>query len=191
MLEYKENKKPKKAPFVIYSDLECLLQKTNDDDENKQTTTVNNHTPSGYSNYTQCSFDDNKNKLDYYRGKDCMEKFTDLLKDHATSILNCEQKRLTKRTEEEYENHKNQNACYICNKEFTAYDEDKKYYKTKNYCKFTGKYQGTCHKICKIKYTTLKGIPIIFCNGSYYDHHFIIDQLAIRFKVYGSFQMSW
>ena len=70
ILGYKENKKPKKAPFVIYSDLECLLEKTNnDDDENKQTTIANNHTSSAYSIYTQCSFHDNKNKLDYYRGK--------------------------------------------------------------------------------------------------------------------------
>ena len=33
ILEYKENQKPKKAPFVIYSDLECLLEKTNNDDD--------------------------------------------------------------------------------------------------------------------------------------------------------------
>ena len=47
----KENQKTKKAPFVIYPDLECLLEKTNDD-ENKQTTTVNKHTYSGYSTDT-------------------------------------------------------------------------------------------------------------------------------------------
>ena len=99
--EYKENQKSKKAPFVIYSDLECLLEKTNDD-ENKHTATVNNHTPCGYSIYTQCSFGDTKNKLDYYRGEDCIEKSTDHLKDHATSILDYEQKNLIKLTKEEY-----------------------------------------------------------------------------------------
>ena len=110
ILEYKENQKPKKATFVIYSDLECLLEKTNDNEdkqtinnedkqttiinnEDKQTTTINNHTPSGYSIYTQCSLDGNKNKLGHYRGKDCIEKFTDHLKEHATSILDCKQKK--------------------------------------------------------------------------------------------------
>ena len=93
ILEYKENQKPKKAPFVIYSDLECLLEETNDDNENKQTTAVNNHTPSGYSIYAQCSFDDNKNKLDHYRSEDCIEKLTVHLKNHATNILDCEQKK--------------------------------------------------------------------------------------------------
>ena len=120
ILEYKENQKPKKAPFVIYSDLECLLEKENDGDDDDDT--INNHTPSGYSIYTQCSFDDKKNKLDHYRGEHCIEKFTNHLKYYATSILDCEQKRLIKLTKEEYKNHKDQNVCYICNKEFTAYD---------------------------------------------------------------------
>ena len=67
-----------------------------------------------------------RNKLNHYRGEDCIEKLTDHLKDHATGILDCEQKNLIKLTKEEYENHKNQKVYYICNKEFTAYDKDKK-----------------------------------------------------------------
>ena len=34
------------------------------------TTEINKHTQSGYSVFTHCSFDQTKNKLDYYRGKD-------------------------------------------------------------------------------------------------------------------------
>ena len=34
---------------------------------------INKHTSSGYSLFTQCSFDATKNKLDYYRVKDCMK----------------------------------------------------------------------------------------------------------------------
>ena len=65
---------------------------------------------------------------------------------------------------------RNQKVCYICNKECSAYDEDKNYYKVKNYCKFAGKYQGSCHKICRSKCRSLKEIPIIFHNGSTYDY---------------------
>ena len=36
------------------------------------TTKINKHTVSGYSLFTNCSFDTTKNKLDYYRGKNCM-----------------------------------------------------------------------------------------------------------------------
>ena len=63
----------------------------------------------------------------------------------------------------------------------------KNYYKVKIYCKYTGKYQGTCYKICRFKDKILKDIPIIFHNGSNYDYHLIIYKLAISFKMYGSF----
>ena len=79
-------------------------------------------------------------------------------------------------------------VCYICNKKFSAYDEDKRYYKVKNYCKFTGKNQGFCHKIFRSKCISLKEIPIIFPNGSTYDYHFIINELVISFKEYGNFE---
>ena len=39
------------------------------------TTKINRHIPSGY-----CSFDVAKNKLDYYRGKDCVKNFCKDLK---------------------------------------------------------------------------------------------------------------
>ena len=95
---------------------------------------------------------------------------------------------MIKLTEEEHEHHKNQKVCCICNKEFVAYDEDKNYYKVKNYCKFTGKYQGSCHKICRSKCRSLKEILNIFHNGSTYDYLFIINELAISFKEYCNFE---
>ena len=39
------------------------------------TTEINKHTRSGYSIFTDCSFDESKNKLNYYRKDDCMNKF--------------------------------------------------------------------------------------------------------------------
>ena len=51
------------------------------------------HKPYGYSLNTHCSFDATKNKLDYYRGKDCMERFLKKLKEHALKIINYEKKK--------------------------------------------------------------------------------------------------
>ena len=42
---------------------------------------------SGYSIFTTCSFDQTKNKLNYYRGKDCMKIFSKDLREHATKII--------------------------------------------------------------------------------------------------------
>ena len=58
--------------------------------EKSSTTKINKHTPSGYSVFTQCSFDATKNKLDCYRGKDCIKTFCKDLKEHATKIINYE-----------------------------------------------------------------------------------------------------
>ena len=57
------------------------------------TTEINKHAPSCYSLFTHCSFDKTKNKLDYYRGKDCMKKFCKDLREHTMRIINYEKKK--------------------------------------------------------------------------------------------------
>ena len=57
------------------------------------TTEINKHIPLGYSIFTRCSFDQTKNKLDYYRGTDCMKKFCKDLREHATKIIKYEKKK--------------------------------------------------------------------------------------------------
>ena len=95
IIKYKRGEKSIKMPFTIYADLECLLEKvdTCENDPNKSyTTKINKHIPSRYSIFTHCSFDESKNKLNYYRGDDCIEKFCKDLRDHSTKIMNYEKK---------------------------------------------------------------------------------------------------
>ena len=50
-LKYNEGEKSMKSPFIIYADLECLLEKMNtchNNPEKSSTTKTNKHTPSGY-----------------------------------------------------------------------------------------------------------------------------------------------
>ena len=42
-----------------------------------------------------------KNKLDYYTGKDCMDRFCKGLKEHATEIINYEKKEMISLTGKE------------------------------------------------------------------------------------------
>ena len=58
--------------------------------------------------------------------------------------------------------------------------------KVRDHCHYTGKYRGAAHSNCNLKYKTTKKIPVVFHNGSTYDYHFIIKQLAREFK--GSFE---
>ena len=93
-----------KVPFIIYVDLESLLEKMNtclNNPEKSSTTKMNKHTPSGYSLFTNCSFDLTKNNLDWYRDKDWMERFCKDLKDHTTKIINYEKKEMILVTDEE------------------------------------------------------------------------------------------
>ena len=78
-------------------------------------------------------------------------------------------------------------VCYICKKRFSIDDENgiafnKNYFKVKNHCHYTGKYRGAAHDICNLRYKTPKDIPVVFHNGSPYDYHFIIQELAEEFK---------
>ena len=51
---------------------------------------------------------------------------------------------------------------------------------------YTGKYRGAAHNKCNLNYKISKEIPVVFHNGSTYDYHFIIKQLAREFK--GNFE---
>ena len=110
------------------------------------TTKINKHTPSGYSIFTHCSFDKSKNKVNYYRGKDCMKKFSKDLREHVSKIINYEKKKMILLTAEEKIYHNKQRICYICTKEFNI--NDKKNYKVRDHCHYTGKYRGAAHNIC-------------------------------------------
>ena len=65
-------------PFVIYADLESLLQKINicrNNPEKSYTEKKAVHRPSGDSLLTCCSFDKSEKEIKYYRGEDCMKIF--------------------------------------------------------------------------------------------------------------------
>ena len=107
ILKYNQGEKSMKAIFTIYAELESLLEKMNTSHNNPKkssTTKINKHTPSGYSMFTHCSFHTTKNKFDYYRGKNCMKNFCLDLREHATKIINYEQKEMIPLTKKRREN---------------------------------------------------------------------------------------
>ena len=89
-------------------------------------------------------------------------------------------KSLTKEKQESYENAK---ICYICKYKFeNKYLKDKKHRNVRDHCHYTGEYRGAAHRICNLKYSVPKIIAIVFHNGSNYDYHFIIKELAEEFE---------
>ena len=79
-----------------------------------------------------------------------------------------------------------QNVCYICKKEFNTDKNDKNafnlYHKVRDYGHYTRKRRGAAGSICNLRHKIPKEIPVLIHNGSAYDYHFIIKQLAKEFK---------
>ena len=87
--------KSDKIPYIIYADTESLIRKINgyaNNPEKSSTIKVGEYFPCGYSISTILGFDHIENKHGLYRGKDCMKKFCDSLKEHAKNIVLFENK---------------------------------------------------------------------------------------------------
>ena len=101
------------------------------------------YTPSGYSWFTNCSFDATKNRFDCYKGEVCMERFCKDLRDHAMKIINYEEKEMIPLTDKENKSYEKQKVCYICKKEFSTDENDKNafklYHKVRDHCHYTAK----------------------------------------------------
>ena len=153
IIKYNQGEKSIRSPFIIYADLESLVEKLStsyNNLEESSTTEINKHTPTGY----------------------LLFKY---------EIINYEKKKLILLTKNEEKNHNKQKVCYICKKEFNTDDSDKKHHKVKDNCHYTGKYRGVAHNICNLRYRIPKEIPIVLHNGSTYDYDFIIKELVKKF----------
>ena len=62
--------------------------------ENSPTTKIN-HKAFGYLLFTYCSFDATKNKLSFYRDKDCIKNVFRGLKKYMTKIRDCQKKKIS------------------------------------------------------------------------------------------------
>ena len=148
-LKYNHGEKSLKAPFTIYADLECLLikeQSCQNNPNESYTERKAKHVPSGYSLSLICSFDSKENKHNFYRGRDCIEKFCKNLKELGTEIINYEEKDIIPLTDKKSKFYEEQKECHICHKEF-CYDKNEKtkfklYQKVRDHCHYTGKFRG-------------------------------------------------
>ena len=178
-----------RIPFVIYADLEYLLVKQQSCQNNPDKSYTERkaiHEPCGYSSDLISSFDIKENKHSFYRGKDCIKKFCKELRELATKIINYPKKDMDPLTDKEKKYYDKSKRCYICGRRF-CYDKKQKekyklYRKVRDHDHLTGKFRGPAHGICNLRYSVPHEIPVKFLNGSSYDYHLIIKELAEEFK---------
>ena len=89
-------------------------------------------------------------------------------------------------TDEEIRSYEKQKVCKICKKEFCHDKNDKNKFKLHqkvgDHCHYTGKFREAAHSICNLRYNIRREIPVVSHNGSNYDYHLIIKELAEQFK---------
>ena len=108
----------------------------------------------------------------------------DLLK-VGKEILNGEKKDMIPLTDDEKFKYEESKQCYLCDQPINT-NKQSKYYmnyeKVIDHFHYTGKYRGASHSLCNLQYQEEIDIPVIIHNGSNYDFHLLIKDLAKEFK---------
>ena len=85
-----------------------------------------------------------------------MERFCKNLKEHTTKIINYEKKEMMPLTDEENKSYKKQKICSILKKEFSTDNDNKKYHKVRDHCRYTEKFRRAVRDICNLRHKTPK-----------------------------------
>lgn len=172
---------------IIYLDLKCLLLKyytcSNNPDQSS-TERVAYHEVCGYS--TNIKRNHSKESINtHQRGKTSLSILCKKLKEYPLMLIKTGKKPLIPLTNEEEATHIKSNHSHICHRK-SIEDEDHQYYqklrKSIDRDHYTGKYRGAAHSICNLRYETQKDIPVVTHNGSNYDFHPLITELAKEFR---------
>ena len=90
LLEFNQCHKFDEALFIIYANLECIIEKIDrckNNPENRSTIKIREHSPSDFSMSIISSFRSIENRHDVYRGNDCMETFFESLREYVIKII--------------------------------------------------------------------------------------------------------
>ncbi|XP_067211748.1 uncharacterized protein [Linepithema humile] len=166
-----------RVPFVVYADLECTLEKKEDQDGT--TYAYQHHRAFSVGYYVSCAYDNSLSSFKSYRGEDCTAWFVNELHDltHRVKAIRTTVVPMADLTREESEEFRSAVTCHVCEKPLTADDT-----RVRDHCHLTGRYRGAAHSSCNLNYIDSDVIPVIFHNLSGYDAHFIIKDVANAFE---------
>ena len=184
LLKFTNYRNSEMVPFVIYADMESLLEPIQSCEPNQAksyTEKFQKHKPISFSYYIKC-FDDNlfSREPRTYTGLDAPQKFVESLEKDIKEIANIpELGRIYKKGD--LERYKAATQCWICKGEFNDKPNEKGYKPNKkvwDHCHFTGRFRGAACHLCNLRYSKPDFIPVIFHNLSGYDSHLFIKNLG-------------
>ena len=83
-------------------------------------------------------------------------------------------------------NFKKATHCHICERKYKSEEEkEKENGPVRDHCHITGKYRGSAHSNCNLKWKITENIriPVIFHNLKGYDSHLIMQEIGQIIKV--------
>ena len=137
-----------------------------------------------YSMSTICAFDHIEMKHILYSAKGCLKKFCSCLRDHFTNIFNFQRKKILLLTKEKRKLYQDATNSFLFWKRILKNLYGSKIYrKVRDHSNYTSKYRSTEHNIGNFGINVRwEEILVAFHNGSDYDYHFFIKELANFFS---------
>ena len=165
-VEFYDGQNQFKVPFMMYADFESILMPMQGrspsapDLDKAYTTKVNQHIPSGWCVYSKFAYGDVKDPLTIYRGEDCVGRFCNHIMNEAIRLYHMfPEKPMDPLTNRQWKSYKRSRKCHICYKLFNSRDT-----KVRDHCHYTGRYRGSAHKNCNLRYRIPSYIPVVFHN---------------------------
>ncbi|KYM98774.1 hypothetical protein ALC62_10502, partial [Cyphomyrmex costatus] len=119
-LSFRNYNRKKRLPFVVYADLECILEKSRIDDERMSRFTYHHHKVYSIGYYVRCEFDETMSIYRYCRGANCIEWFVDELYQlaHRVKSIYVKNTHMNQFTTEQWKQFTDATHCHICEKPF-------------------------------------------------------------------------
>jgi hypothetical protein len=183
VVQYKHQLHKLKVPFVIYGDLECVLEECNE--MRGATHKYQKHVPCGFCLYVVSEYEEHQMDPILYRGADAEEQLVKTLIRLSNHIHFDKIKQNVPLIMSDEDQHKFENAttCHICEEDlFIDIFGDNLYPdKVRDHDHLNGKFRGAAHNNCNLNFNVARmPIPVLFHNMKGYDAHHIIKQLALH-----------
>ena len=119
-ITFKNFNKSMRVPFVICADFEAITERIDSATPNREKSyneKYQKHTPSGFCYYVKCEGEENYAEPVVYRGKDCVQKFCEMIEEEVKEIADIYKNIISlEMTAEDNEKFQSAVDCHICNK---------------------------------------------------------------------------
>lgn len=178
-IQFDKYKNELMAPFIIYADVESLLKTPTEKFCNgEKTTAYQQHEAYSVGYYLKNQYDDTKSSYHAKRGPTCIAWFIDQLYEISKMVYDAlEEPMPMEYTADDAKRFREADQCHICGRKYTLADK-----RVRDHSHMTGKYRGSAHQACNLRYTETRTVPVVFHNLSHYDAHFIIKELATKYN---------